>query len=257
MAADVDARDSEALSRKIALLNQKLDESVAANNSAKSASRLITILIAIAAVGGVILAIVWPVKSAYDNKDTYRAAMTEMVDSRIQPAFKQELDYVLKETAPKLLTLVRTRFEARQNDIAGTMDREVNLFLENMKKTASDEWAKRGLEIGKKMEARMIKEFPELSLDNKGEVIMGNAQVATENAVRRVIVENLGEHLTHVSEIETTLRLFPVPDHIKQMDSEKLSTYMTETLFHFATNSMKSSLSPAMKDYLGQLSEKK
>jgi len=246
--------DYDALERRLAELNGKLDAVAQANTGAKLTARLVTVVIVIAAVGGVYL-LLRPAIDAYNNPKPYQDALAEEFKTRVFPEISTELQESVKTIGPEVRQLVIKRIESRYEDVVKVVDFEARELVTSLKDHTQTELSGSVTELEAGLKDRITKAVPEIADEANRETVIGNAAVGIENAVKRVVEETFERHITTLNQIELKLLEIPVPDSVKKMDDEELAMELQRALSEYAFAILQHSFSPETKQVLGRLAE--
>lgn len=257
MAADgpaSESKDLQTLEQRLEELNRKVDEVNSAQSSVKLTSRLVAVVIVIAAVIGVYM-LISPFITAYKNKEVYTAAMGEQFNDRIIPVLEEELQATLQVAGPEVADLVWKRLESRQEDIVKAIDLESGAFVQEVQAHLEDSLADNVVEVELYIRARLNEMVPELSDPDVRDVVLANGIGAVEAAVRMAVTDRLEGHIQTLGDIETEMLAFEVPETLDQMSDMELSEELNRALAEYAVLVLRRSFSPGTKEMLRELSD--
>jgi len=221
------------LARRLETLERKLQESEKANSGAKTTARLITIVVAIVAVGGVMY-LLYPIINAYNNSEEYYAAMYAEFEENVQPAVTRELQLSLETVGPEVAELARQALEQRQDDIVATAEREMRILIDTLSEIGEEDLAEYVVVVETGIRERFESLFPDLAQDPEQlELVLGNMDLAMEGAVAEVVNTRLSPHLESLANIETRLRQFPIPPRIRSMSDLQLGDEFNRALAEY------------------------
>lgn len=257
MAADAKASgsgDFEVLQRRLDELDAKFDAVSAANATNKTMSRIVAVVIVIAAVFGVYL-IVSPFLKAWQDRESYVVAMETEFKERILPALQVEVEESMKSVGPEVTDLVVKRLQERQEDVVRAIDLESGILMNNLQTYLETTLADNVVEIEMEMKKRLNEMVPEMQDETKREEILAAAVGAVENAVNRSVEEHLGSHIESLVSIETQIHQVEVPTSIKEMSESELADEMNRALAEYAILILRQVLTPETKEMLRDLGE--
>jgi hypothetical protein len=226
----------------------------AANSSAKMVARLITVLIVIAAIIGVYW-LLSPFWKAANNPEPYKTAMAEEWKDRIQPNLETELKDSFETAVPEIGKLIVQQLKDNEQKAMATIDAQATLLMENLQQYTETKLADTVVEVEAVMAERLAKMVPDMTDPDTRELVMGNAAVALEGAVSDIVEEKLGRHIKTLSNIETKLIQFPVPDPIQQMSDTELSEELNRALSEYALLTLRQLMTPETKEMLRDLAK--
>lgn len=238
--------DMANLARRVEGIERKMAELDAANSSSKSASRAISILILVVALGG-LTAIVYPLIQAARDPKPFADALAKELETRMWPALNTEIQAAIKNSGPKVQEAATKVFEKRQGEVARATEKEVEGLMTDLQAFAQDELVRRTGIVETSLEAQVAEFLPEIKDSEDRTVIMGNAELAASQAVERVVTEKLGHHIETLARIQTQIDQFPVPERLKTMPELELNTELQAALGRYAMALLANSLeSPAV-----------
>src|SRR5690606_1252415 len=130
------------IARQLESIEKKLQEATRADSAAKSTARLVTIAIAVVAVGGV-LYLLYPLINAYNHSEEYYAALYAEFEETVQPAVARELQQSIEAVGPEVVELARTALIERQEELVAASDREMVTLFESIKTMSEEQLAER------------------------------------------------------------------------------------------------------------------
>jgi len=244
--------ETDALARRIGELHAKLDATTATVGTTKNIARVLTVALIFSAVFGVYM-LVSPFADAYNNPKPYKEALETDFRDRIRPTLEKEIKDSVQKTVPQVQQLISKKLTERYEEVTNALTMQTQVFLDEMKDFSEKELTSRIEKLNKSVHTRIVKEIPQLADEDIANLVVGNAQVAMERAVQRIVDEHLAVHMTTVSSIESELHSFPIPDHFKQMGNSQLSEELVSKMTIYSTNMLRSSLSANQKGFLQHL----
>ncbi len=254
--SDSSSPDAQGVEQRLETINKKMDEAQSANSSAKNAGRIVTIVVVIAALIGMYL-MLSPFYKAYQEKDKYVAAIQTELTERVQPEAQRQITESVQELAPKVWKESLSRAQGRQEDLMAAVDSELSVLMINLQEFTTEELADSTTEVELHLKKRLGDSFPNLQDEAKREVVLGNASTALEGAAKQVVEEELQSHIDSLSNIETMLIQFPIPDSLEQMSDEELSSEMQRALSNYAIIVLRETMDPRTKEVLSELTKEK
>jgi predicted Holliday junction resolvase-like endonuclease len=222
------------IARQLESIEKKLQEATRADSAAKSTARLVTIAIAVVAVGGV-LYLLYPLINAYNHSEEYYAALYAEFEETVQPAVARELQQSIEAVGPEVVELARTALIERQEELVAASDREMVTLFESIKTMSEEQLAERVNVVEAGVRERFQQLFPDLADDpERLELVMGNADLVMDQAVSAVVTEQLTPHFESLANIETRLRQFPIPPRLKELDDVGLNDEFNRALAEYA-----------------------
>jgi hypothetical protein len=245
------APGNDSVADRIARLNRKADEEVAARRRAKSLSTLMTLLIVTVAVGGVYV-MIRPGIAAYNNPEPYRQALSAEFEQTLQPAIQQILQeeqtqQVLQQAGETAMSRVRER----ESEISSAIEAQLRQFAADMQTWSQEQLAERPGTLHDSVHQAMVEAFPEM----QDEVVAQNMNEAMNNVVSRVLSERLGRHSELLASISDQIDTFPVPAEIQAMSDDELSEALTENLGVFAMQMFGQQLNPETRSFLAGIGQ--
>lgn len=222
------------IARQLESIEKKLQEATRADSAAKSTARLVTIAIAVVAVGGV-LYLLYPLINAYNHSEEYYAALYAEFEETVQPAVARELQQSIEAVGPEVVELARTALIERQEELVAASDREMVTLFESIKTMSEEQLVERVNVVEAGVRERFQQLFPDLADDpERLELVMGNADLVMDQAVSAVVTEQLTPHFESLANIETRLRQFPIPPRLKELDDVGLNDEFNRALAEYA-----------------------
>lgn len=246
--------DVEALARKVAQLNQKLEDYQAAQSQTRWTVRIITVAILASAIFGV-YSLLSPLAKVITEPAPYKAAILSDFNEMVLPRVRRELDESYRKVGPALLGSIQKSFEKRQPELVRVIDVESQKLVSDLTEMTQTELQARLEGLNKKVYDRIIQGIPELKDPATSEIVVGNAQVALESAVNRVIQEKLKRHIDAVLAIEQELNTFPIPERLHKLTQAELGDELVNTLGVYSTFIMRRGLPDEVKQYLSELAK--
>ena len=246
--------DVEALARKVAQLNQKLEDYQAAQSQTRWTVRIMTVAILASAIFGV-YSLLSPLSKVITEPKPYRDAILADFNEMVLPRIRRELDESYRKVGPVLLGSIQKSFEKRQPELVRVIDVESQKLLADLMEMTQSELQARLEGMNKKVYDRIIQDIPELKDPSTAETVVGNAQVALESAVNRVIQEKLKRHIDAVLAIERELNAFPIPVEVQKLTDTELGEELVNTLGIYSTFVMRRGLPAEVKQYLSELTK--
>lgn len=246
--------DLDDLERRISDLSRKVDEASRASASAKTTGRIITVLIAITAIIGVWM-LVSPFYEAYKNPEPYKRAITAELTENVGPQISSHVQKSLEKVGPEVGRLAVDQFQARYEDLVKVLEAETLGLIENLRAFTETELSETVVNVEIEIQNSLATLVPELMDEDQREIILGNAMVAMEGAVKDIIDAKLSNHITLLSEIETKLLQFPIPTEISQRSNDELAADLNDLLGQYSVIALRRTLAPEQKAFLRSLAE--
>lgn len=257
MAADKPAAaggDLDAMDRRLAELNRKMEEADRAAASAKFTGRIMTVLIVVVALLGVYL-LLSPLIQAFSNTKPYQDAMAKELTDRVMPHVSEELQKSLQVVGPKVGSAVVEQVKGRQEEVTAELYKQVNLLMEGLRSHSEERLSAEVAGLEGKIRERIERDLPELKDKDQAELIMGNATLAVENAVQQLIADNLEVHINSLVSIGERINGIEVPPHLKEMSDDQLSEELTNALGNYAIVVLQAKMPNETRDVLKRIAE--
>jgi hypothetical protein len=235
-------------------LNEKLAAMKAASRTVKRTGRLMAVLVAVVAIGGVYV-LLRPLLSAYTNPEPYQNAFRIEVEKQVLPALQTESQALLKAVGPDILQSIQQNTSRRLPEITTKLEQEGQALVQELSAEAKGRLSNRSEKILTRLEKRLTEEIPQSADPKQAELILTNGHKAAQGALDRFLQTYLKDHLNTVTNLQSRIEKFPVPEHIRKMSDDKLREYLTETLGAYAMGQMSAARSPQMKEFLHSLEQ--
>lgn len=235
-------------------LNEKLAIMKAATRTVKRTGRLMAILVAVVAIGGVYILLL-PLLSAYKNPGPYQNAFRIEVEKQILPALQTESQALLKAVGTEILQAIQQNASRRLPEITAKLEQEGQTLAQELSDEAKQRLSARSAKILTRLEKTIAVEIPQSADPKKAELILANGHKAAQNALDRFLQTYLKDHLNSVTNLQSRIEKFNVPKHVQEMSDDQLREYLTETLGVYATRLTSAARSPQMKEFLLHRSE--
>jgi len=235
-------------------LNEKLAAMKAASRTVKRTGRLMAVLVAVVAIGGVYM-LLSPLLSAYNNPEPYQSAFRTEVEKQVLPALITESQTLLKTVGPDILQAIQQKASRRLPEITTKLEQEGRALVQELSAEAKQRLSGRSEKILSRLEKRLAEEIPQAADPKTAELILTNGHKAAQSALDRFLQTYLKDHLNSVTNLQSRIEKFPVPKHIQEMSDDQLREYLTETMGAYATRQMRAAQSPQMKEFLHSLEQ--
>ncbi|MCC6546779.1 hypothetical protein IT570_06380 [Candidatus Sumerlaeota bacterium] len=246
--------DSDPIARRIEDLSRKVDEVRSAAASAKAAGHIMTLLIAVAAVVGVVTLVspFWGLKEK-KHQDELVAALVAEYNATIKADLMKELEESQANTGPVVREILTKKWHERSPEVVDAFSKESSIFTDNVKKLGEKMWQTHIANLDSQIYNRLEKSVPDLADADKTEVVLNNAHEAVNSAVERLISEYLKEHVDSINSIQEQITAFPIPSHIKDKSDDELRDAFSDILITYSTNTLKAGLNPQSRAFLSDL----
>ena len=235
-------------------LNEKLAAMKAASGTVKRTGRLTAVLVAVVAIGGVYV-LLRPLLSAYNNPEPYQNAFKTEMEKQVLPALQTESQTLLNAVGPDILQAIHQNTSRRLPEITTKLEEEGQALAQELSDEAKLRLSLRSEKMLTRLEMSLAEEIPQAADPNKAELILTNGHKAAQSALDRFLQTYLKDHLSTVTNLQTRIEAFPVPNHIQEMSDDQLREHLTETLGAYATRQMSAARSPQMKEFLNSLEQ--
>jgi hypothetical protein len=249
-----DVQAMESALKRVKDLNRRLAEVNAAVKQSKLISLILTLLLVVAAIGGV-YNLLRPFISAYQNPKPYQDAFLTELQTNVMPEVQRQMQEVLSTTGRDVLKLSVDRFLERREDLQRAVEAETALLMADLGEFAEKTLADQVVNFEVKVTETFARIAPQLNDPEKRDVIIGNASVALEAAVRRIVNDRLSDHINSLLHIEQMLLDYPVPEELKAMSDTELQQKLLDDLSAYAIATLKRTIGPETKQFLRELSE--
>jgi tRNA A37 N6-isopentenylltransferase MiaA len=208
--------------------------------------------VAVVAIGGVYV-LLRPLLSAYNTPAPYQNAFRTEIEKQVLPALKTESQALLKAVGPDILKAIQQNTSRRLPEITAKLEQEGQALVQELSAEAKQRLSARSEKILARLETSLVKEIPQAADPQKGELILANGSKAAQGALDRFLQTYLNDHLDTVTNLQSRIEKFPVPQHIQKMSDVELRECLTETLRAYAMRQMSAARSPQMKEFLHSL----
>lgn len=249
-----DVQAMESALKRVKDLNRRLAEVNSAVKQSKLISLILTLLLVVAAIGGV-YNLLRPFISAYQEPKPYQDAFLAELQTNVMPEVQKQVQEVLSTTGRDVLKLSADRFMERREDLQKAVEAETALLMADLGEFAETTLADQVVNFEVKVTETFAKVAPQLNDPEKRDVIIGNAAVALEAAVRRIVNDRLSDHINSILNIEQMLVDYPVPEGLKAMSDTELQDKLLDDLSVYAVATLKRTFGPETKQFLRELSE--
>lgn len=236
-------------------IQKKLGLMQEAARSAKRSGRIMAVVIALVAIGGV-YKLLSPFLEAYRNPAPYQKAITEEMERNVLPALQDESQKLVNVFGPELYGSVSRKVSERLPEITKVLEAEGKGLVQELANEAEIRLSNRSEKMINRLKKRLVDEVPEFRDEEKTVTIMNNVHLAATSAMDRFMQTYLQDHIHAVTNLQVRIETFPVPERIQTMDDLQLRDHLTETLGVYVTNQLSTSMSPQMKDFLRTIETK-
>lgn len=239
----------DALAARIDRLNQKMDQAKSAAGTAKAVSIVVAIVIAAAAIIGILI-LLGPLRAAFNNPEPYREALLAEFQDSVRPAIEAEIKANSERILKEVGNSAQAAFQARQEELFIGVNDELRTFTENMQEWGVDQIQTRRQRVRDYIEKAVVAEVPELQDPDKTELILSNAAGAMDSVVTRIMDEYLSGHMALMANIETQIAQFPIPEEYQDMSEDELTQEMVNQLGIYAMSVFADTINPQTRDFL-------
>lgn len=236
-------------------IQEKLNLMQEATRSVKRSGRLMAVLIALVAIGGV-YKLLSPFLEAYKNPAPYQKAIGVELEQKVLPALQDESQKLVNVFGPELYGTVSQKISDRLPEITTVVQAEALGLVQELSTEAESRLLERSDKMIDRLKTRLIEEVPEFGDDDQTETIMENVHQAATSAMDRFIQTYFQDHIHAVTNLQVRIETFPVPEHIKDMNDIELQDHLTDTLGAYVTHQLGSTMSPQMKEFLRTIETK-
>jgi hypothetical protein len=233
-------------------LNEKLAAMKAAGRTVKRTGRLMAVLVAVVAIGGVYV-LLYPLLPAYYNLEPYKQAFRTEVEKQILPVLETESVTLFNAVAPDILQAIQQKVPGRLPEIAVKLEQEGQLLVKELSDEAQARFTGRSEKMLNRLERSLAKEIPQITDPDNADLILANMHTVTQNAFDRFTQTYLKDHINTVTNLHSRIETFPVPKRIQEMSDDQLSEYLTQTLGTYVTVQLVAIQSPEMKEFMQSL----
>ncbi|MDK2972590.1 MAG: hypothetical protein PWP23_2345 [Candidatus Sumerlaeota bacterium] len=210
-------------------LEQKLQDVEAAQSKVKVFGRVMTVAVAVVAIGMVYL-LLKPFISAYQNPKPYQDAMTKRVETRLVPLLKEEGEKLRADVLPIIKKASEDSREQHLPEIMFAVEQESKILVENLTLHAHERMTSFQTEFEKEQHAKLLEAFPALKdQDNAADMMERLARVG-ENVADRMTNELLMEHFDALVKMEQSFNELEVPEDIQNMSPAELDEHISALL---------------------------
>lgn len=241
--------EAGALENQSHRLNEKLAAMKTASRTVKRTGRLMAVLVAVVAIGGVYV-LLYPLLPAYYNPGPYKEAFRAEIEKQILPVLETESVTLFNAVAPNILQAIQQKVPGRLPEIAVKLEQEGQLLVQELSAEAQARFSGRSEKMLNQLETSLAREIPQSTDPGKAELILANVHTATQNAFDRFVQTYLQDHINTATNFHSRIETFPVPERIQEMSDDQLSEYLTQTLGTYATVQLIATRSPEMKEFM-------
>ncbi len=175
----------EAMEDQAHRLNEKLAAMRAASRTVKRTGRLMAILVAVVAIGGVYV-LLYPLLPAYYNPTPYKEAFRTEVEKQILPVLEKESLALFNAVGPNILQAIQQKVPDRLPEIATKLEQEAQSLVKELSAEAQERLSGRSEKMLNRLEMSLAKEIPQSTDPEKSELILANVHTATQERFRSV-----------------------------------------------------------------------
>ncbi len=249
-------KHNENLLEDVCMLNEKFENFQKVTKSSKWINRLMLILVGATFIIGISI-LFTPFFFAFKHPEPYKMAIANATKSYICPKLLKETAIMINSVGPELFGLIGERVMSKLPEAGNKVEEEWNLMVKNLTVELENQLDIKREKIYEQLEKLLIHEFPTLADAEKADIILVNAHKATGNVFDMIYQKYLIDHTEEVTKLFNRIEVFPIPEHIQKMENKELIDYLFDIMGLYASQSIKTSMSPNMKRFLQSLEELK
>jgi len=224
-----DKTSADLLLQKVDTLQKKMEEYESATRQGKTITRLVLLLIAIAAIGSL-----WRTYSAIRSippKKYEQEALKQM--EMITPMLADQAQQLVKNVYPTYEKCFKEEFEKHMPELASMCEKEMNSFITNVKKSLNDS-------LTSSLHRVVVSNLQRVAKDQAGSKsvehmnhVMERLQDIYYSVGQETATEALSEPMGALADLQATLETFQTPPHLTAMSDEALASHTQDILLEF------------------------